>query len=87
MNSDNPYGDDGGARVGKPDTPKRDNLKGGNDGGNTGAGKEAVRGKPNDATDASSSGVRSGQLEDHGPEKESGYGGSMGEPKTSSDQR
>jgi hypothetical protein len=38
----NPYGDDGGTRVGKPDTPKRDNLEGGGDGGNLGAGKEST---------------------------------------------
>jgi len=27
MSKDNPFGDEGGARVGRPDTPKRDNLK------------------------------------------------------------
>jgi hypothetical protein len=42
MTRNNPYGDEGGARVGKPDTPKRDNLQGGGDGGNLGAGKEST---------------------------------------------
>lgn len=67
----NPYGDDGGARVGKPDTPQRDN-KGK---GPLGAGMEPTggvekKGKPKAGTD-----------------KGSGYGGKMGGPKTSSDQR
>ena len=44
MATDDPYGDGGGARVGKPDTPKRDNLRGGGDGGNLGAGKESTGG-------------------------------------------
>ncbi|MEO7040679.1 MAG: hypothetical protein ABI035_00285 [Gemmatimonadaceae bacterium] len=40
MKKDDPYGDGGGARVGKPETPQRDN-KGK---GSLGAGKEATGG-------------------------------------------
>ncbi|MEO7103655.1 MAG: hypothetical protein ABI311_09735 [Gemmatimonadaceae bacterium] len=44
MKKDDPYGDGGGARAGKPDTPQRDN-KGQ---GSLGAGKEATGGVAKD---------------------------------------
>jgi hypothetical protein len=87
MKEDNPYGDDGGTRVGKPDTPKRDNKRGGGDGGGTGAGKEASRGMTNDGKGGKPGSPNSGGLQDHGVDKGSGYGGAMGGPKTSSDNR
>jgi hypothetical protein len=94
MKDDNPYGDDGGTRVGKPDTPDRANAQGGGDGGNTGAGKEAVRGLTNDKKgtkgakgDSSDDSVSSGELKDRDTDASSGYGGAMGGPKTSSDKR
>jgi hypothetical protein len=40
MKKDDPYGDGGGARVGKPDTPQRDNMGQ----GSLGAGKESTGG-------------------------------------------
>ncbi len=92
MKNSNPYGDDAGTRVGKPDTPERDNLKGGdalkggNDGGDLGAGKEATgglsqHGNPDSAEKPSS--LPRERKEEHG----SGYGGELDTPKTSSDQR
>ena len=91
MKNSSPYGDDGGARVGKPDTPERDNLKddalkGGNDGGDLGAGKEATGGlsKHGNPGSADNSGtVPVERKEEH----DSGYGGKQGVPRTSSDQR
>jgi hypothetical protein len=95
MAKDNPYGDDGGTRVGKPDRPERDNKQGneqgneqGNgDGGNLGSGKEAVRGLTSDKKGGESDSVSSGDLKDRDTEKGSGYGGNMGGPKSSSDKR
>jgi len=54
MKKDDPYGDGGGARVGKPETPQRDN-KGK---GSLGAGKEATGGIAKDG-DGKTSSVRS----------------------------
>jgi len=81
----NPYGDDGGTRVGKPGAPKRDNTGGGGDGGNLGAGKESTggrseRGNPADAVGPAESPRRK---EDKG----SGYGGTRGGPKTDAGQK
>jgi hypothetical protein len=82
----NPYGDDGGTRVGKPDTPERDNLEGGGDGGNLGAGKESTgglseRGNPADAAHPRADPPK--RTEDRG----SGYGGTHGGPKTDAGQK
>jgi hypothetical protein len=82
----NPYGDDGGTRVGKPGTPKRDNTRGGGDGGNLGAGKESTgglseRGNPADAANPAAASPR--RKEDKG----SGYGGTRGGPKTDAGQK
>jgi hypothetical protein len=84
MKDDNPYGDDGGARVGKPDTPKRDNLEGGGDGGDLGAGKEstggvAKHGNPDTAPPPRSKPIDREQRDDPG------YGGNRGGPKPGSD--
>jgi hypothetical protein len=89
MTKKNPYGDDAGTRVGKPDTPKRANMAGAgpDKDGNTGAGKESTGGVPMDGKAEPSKGRKSGSLEDQGVDKESGYGGSKGNPKTSRDQR
>lgn len=91
MKNENPYGDDAGTRIGRPDTPQRDNVTGGNlegggDGGDLGAGKEATggmsqHGNPNQADKPSS--VPKERNEEH----ESGYGGDHDNPKSSSDTR
>lgn len=85
MTKNNPYGDDGGTRVGKPDTPKRDNPGGGGDGGNLGAGKESTGGvseRGNPPSGDEQAGSKPRRKEDKG----SGYGGSKGDPKRSADQ-
>lgn len=98
MAKDNPYGDDAGTRVGKPDTPKRDNVSGqddqdGGDGSSTNSGNEAARGihssgakKPGESAKP---GSRPGSepLEERDNDHTSGYGGEGGAPRTSSDQR
>ena len=94
MKNDNPYGDDAGTRVGKPDTPKRDNtagnldgdLKGAGDGGNLGAGKEATgglsqHGNPDDAEHPGS------VPPERSEESDSSYGGNKGSPKQPGDRR
>ncbi|MDQ2889251.1 MAG: hypothetical protein M3R65_01685 [Gemmatimonadota bacterium] len=88
MEKDNPFGDNGGTRVGKPDTPQRDNvnhgpLEGGGDGGNLGAGKESTGGLSqhgNPDTDDGPSSVPRERKEEH----KSNYGGDRGEPKKDS---
>jgi len=84
MATDNPYGDDGGARVGKPDTPKRDNLRGGGDGGNLGAGKESTGGVSEHGTPPEGDG-KAGSAPRRKEDRGSGYGGSQGVPKRGSD--
>ncbi len=87
MKKSNPYGDDAGTRVGKPDTPKRAN-KAGSANGNTGAGKEMNGGVAKDGTPDSSGKAGARPLTDQDVDQgESGYGGNMGGPKTSRDKR
>lgn len=90
MSKDNPFGDDGGDRVGRPDTPKRDNVGDGDGDKTTGAGTEAVRGIVNKnkkgSTTPSTTKPGSEPLEERGNEHKSGYGGEGGQPRTSSDQ-
>ena len=80
-----PYGDEGGTRVGKPDTPERANT-GGGDGGNLGAGKESTgglseRGNPADTKHAPGESPRRNE------DKGSGYGGARGLPKNDAGQK
>lgn len=88
MKKDNPYGDDAGTQVGKPDTPKRANMAGAKGAGDSGAGKESTGGvaKVGKAGSASSR-PDSSPLKDEGIDEGSGYGGNQGSPKTSRDQR
>ena len=79
MKKDDPYGDGGGARVGEPETPQRDNMGK----GSLGAGKEATGGIAKNGKGKSGSATGT----DSTPGKTSGYGGNKGGPKTSSDQR
>ena len=88
MKKDNPYGDDAGTRVGKPDSPKRENIAGARGAGNSGAGKESTGGVPKHGNPGSSgSPSPSRPLKDEGPDNGSGYGGNKGSPKTSRDER
>jgi hypothetical protein len=87
MPESNPYGDDAGTRVGKPDRPEREGDHGGGDGGNLGAGKEASRGIAKGGKGEKPGHASSDDLKDRGVDKGSGYGGNKGGPKTSSDQR
>lgn len=84
MAEDNPYGDDQGTRVGRPDTPKRDNVSDESGGTTTGAGAEAARGI-HEANEKGStdSNARPGSepLDDRKNEHEPSYGGKMGEPR------
>jgi hypothetical protein len=95
MKKDDPYGDGGGARVGQPDTPQRDNMGQ----GSLGAGKESTggiakegSGKTDEARSATApakaakAGKDANAIEP-GTDKGSGYGGNKGDPKPSSDQR
>ncbi len=89
MSKDNPFGDGGGARVGRPDTPKRDNVSDENGGTTTGSGAEAARGihetnKKGSAEPNSRPG--SEPLDDRDAQHKPGYGGEGGKPRTSSDQ-
>ncbi|MDQ6738170.1 MAG: hypothetical protein M3Z30_10790 [Gemmatimonadota bacterium] len=93
MKNDNPYGDDAGTRVGKPDTPKRDNpegnldgdLQGAGDGGNLGAGKEATGGL---SQHGNPGGERPSSVPpERNEESDSGYGGKKGGSNKSGDQR
>ncbi|HEV2641409.1 MAG TPA: hypothetical protein VGT98_01820 [Candidatus Elarobacter sp.] len=90
MKKDNPYGDDAGTRVGRPDTPKRDNADDDGKSG-TGAGSEAARGIQRGIHEQNrkGSGKKPGSepLQERETEHESGYGGEGGTPRTSSDQR
>lgn len=92
MKKNDPYGDGGGARVGKPDTPQRDN-KGK---GSLGAGKESTGGIAKEGSGeidekrsatAPAKAANAERAQDHSPDKGSGYGGNKGGPKTSSDKR
>ena len=87
MTKDNPFGDDQGTRVGRPDTPKRDNDA--DDSGNEGtsAGNEAARGIHEQNRKGSPSRPGSEPLEERETEHKSGYGGEGGQPRPSSDQR
>lgn len=97
MKNDDPFGDGGGARIGKPDTPDRDNVtsndQGGDqgddqgDGAKNGSGSEASRGIREDNDGGSPRRPGSEPLKDRGAEHESGYGGKGGTPRKSSDQR
>lgn len=86
MATNNPYGDDGGTRVGKPDTPQRDNLEGGGDGGNLGAGKESTGGMSKHGNPDTVAPPQS-EPTNHDGEHDSGYGGNRGDAKSSSDNR
>lgn len=81
MATDDPYGDGGGARVGKPDTPKRDNLRGGGDGGNLGAGKESTGGISEHGNPADTADHAGSEPPRRKEDKGSGYGGDRGKPK------
>ena len=102
MKTDNPYGDDAGTRVGRPDTPKRDNLDGnpdgnlhGNsdgdlhgsgDGGDLGAGKESTGGLSKHGNPAQDE--RPGSVPpERSAESDSSYGGNKGGPKQPGDRR
>jgi hypothetical protein len=90
---DDPYGDGGGARIGEPTTPQRNNRGLGSLGSSKeSSGGIAREGSGNVNEDRSATApARAARarkaLEDHAPGHESGYGGKKGEPKTSSDQR
>jgi hypothetical protein len=78
MSKNNPYGDDGGTRVGRPDTPKRDNL--------TESGNEAARGIHDANKKGSPARPGSEPLKERENQHKSGYGGENGKPRRSSDQ-
>lgn len=87
MKKDDPYGDGGGARVGEPETPQRDNMGQ----GSLGAGKESTGGVAKEGSGAtnrarSASATVTAKVVRE-PDKGSGYGGNQGGPKKSSDQR
>jgi hypothetical protein len=91
----NPYGDEGGKRVGRPSKPKRaadqatdkqaDGDPATNPSKSTQAGQEAARGihGANQGGDGEQPG--SEPLEERSDEHVSGYGGNKGDPKRSSD--
>jgi hypothetical protein len=87
MRDDNPFGDDQGTRVGRPDTPKRDNDADDSGQTGTGAGNEAARGIHERNRKGSPQRPGSEPLRDRDSEHEPGYGGEGGSPRTSSDQR
>jgi hypothetical protein len=86
MEKGNPYGDDAGTRVGKPDVPKRANMAGAGNGGKTGSGKESTGGVARDGRPDSPRRPRSESLKNEGVDTGSGYGGDHDSPKTSRDQ-
>lgn len=92
MKKNDPYGDGGGARIGKPDTPQRDNMGQ----GSLGSSKEASGGiaregsgkVDEDRSDtppakAARAARKAGQ--EHGTKKEPGSDSKQGSPTTSSD--
>lgn len=80
----NPFGDGQGTRVGRPNTPERDNVKDGQaDGVTTDAGAEAARGIQAGNSTAADSDARAGSepLTDRKDQSTPSYGGKMGKPR------
>lgn len=91
MKKNDPYGDGGGARVGKPDTPQRDNKGKGSLGSSKessgGIARQGLGGVNEDrSATAPAKAARAKKAQEQATADESGYGGKLVGPKTSSDE-